>query len=172
MTRVSAISVTTLTALLLGVALNAENAVAQEKTLKEQLIGTWQLVSNDNIASSGEKRRLFGESPKGMTIYDANGWYVQLQINPERPRFKGKTRLEGTAEENKAVVQGTAGHFGKWSVNDADKTLTVQQVGNVFPNDDGQKSTRTISLTGDELTVKTSNPSAGGSSVIVWRRVK
>ncbi len=85
-------------------------------TLREQIIGTWRFVSNDNVSSTGKKRQLLGANPQGMTIYHANGWYVQLQINPDHPKFKGATRLDGTADENKAVVAGTAGHLGTWSV--------------------------------------------------------
>ncbi len=107
-----------------------------------------------------------------MTVYDANGWYVQLQINPDRPKFKGATRLDGTAEENKAVLRATAGHFGTWSVNEADHTLTVRQQSNIFPNGDGLVTTLSITLAGDELTVRNPNPSSGGAALLVWRRVK
>lgn len=155
-----------------GFALEAENALAQQKSLKEQLVGTWKLVSNDNVAPNGEKRKLFGSNPKGLVIYEANGWYAQIQINPDRPKFKGKTRLDGTAEENKALVHGTAGHFGTWSVDEASKTLTVRQEVNIFPNDDGLVAKRTITLTGNQLKVTNPNPSSGGTAEIVWERVK
>lgn len=147
-------------------------AVAQQKTLREQLIGTWMLVSNYNVSPNGEKRQLFGLNPKGITIYDSSGWYVQMQINPDRPKFKGATRLDGTEEENRSLVQGTAGHFGTWAADEAAKTLTVHMEANIFPNDDGSVFTRKISIVGDDMTVSNPNPSAGGSSVIVWRRVK
>jgi hypothetical protein len=159
-------------ALFLGFVLNVGDALAQQKTLKEQLVGTWRLISNYNVAPNGEKRQLFGTNPKGLSIFDANGWYAQIQINPDRPKFKGRTRLDGTAEENKAVVQATAVHFGTWSVNEADKTLTVHQEVNIFPNDDGLDSKRAITLTGDELKVTNPNPSSGGMAETVWRRVK
>src|SRR3974377_172591 len=162
----------TATLLLPGFILSAGNALAQQKTLKEQLVGTWILVSNDNIAPNGEKRRLFGNNPKGVSIFDASGWYAQIQVNPDRPKFKGKTRLDGTAEENKAVVRATAAHFGTWSVSEADKTLTGRQELNIFPNADGLVSKRAISLAGDELKVTSPNPSSGGTAMTVWRRAK
>jgi len=162
----------TATLLLPGFILSAGNALAQQKTLKEQLVGTWILVSNDNIAPNGEKRRLFGNNPKGVSIFDASGWYAQIQVNPDRPKFKGKTRLDGTAAENKAVVRATAVNFGTWSVNEADKTLSVHQEANIFPNDDGLDVKRTIALAGDELKVTNPNPSSGGTATSVWRRVK
>ena len=38
-----------------GLALAAESATAQTKTLKEQLLGTWTLVSFDSLDASGAK---------------------------------------------------------------------------------------------------------------------
>ena len=161
-----------MSALLLGFILPSGNALAQEKPLKEQLVGTWVLVSNDNVAPNGKLRQLFGTHPKGIAIFTANGWYAQIQVNPDRSKFKGKTRLDGTAAENKAVVRATAVNFGTWSVNEADKTLSVHQEANIFPNDDGLDVKRTIALTGDELKVTNPNPSSGGTATSVWRRVK
>ena len=161
-----------MSALLLGFILPSGNALAQEKPLKEQLVGTWILVSNANVAANGKLRQLFGSHPKGIAIFTANGWYAQLEIDPDRPKFKGKTRLDGTAAENKAVVRATAVHFGTWSVNEADKTLTVHQEANIFPNDDGLDSKRTITLAGDELKATNPNPSSGGTATVVWRRAK
>jgi hypothetical protein len=94
------------------------------------------------------------------------------QFNPDRPKFKGKTRLDGRAAENKAAVRATAVHFGTWSVNEADKTLTVHQEANIFPNDDGLDVKRTIALVGDELKMTNPNPSSGGTATVVWRRAK
>jgi hypothetical protein len=43
-----------------GVALLPGSLLAQQKSLKEQLVGTWTIVSNDNVAPDGTKRQLFG----------------------------------------------------------------------------------------------------------------
>jgi hypothetical protein len=80
-------------ALLLGFALPAGNALAQEKSLKEQLVGSWTLVSSNNIAPDGTKRQVYGPNPKGILILDGSGYFVQIM-------FKGSTRLDGTPEEN------------------------------------------------------------------------
>jgi hypothetical protein len=50
----------------LGLALLPGSALAQQKSLKEQLAGTWTIVSNDNVAPDGTKRQLFGPNPKGI----------------------------------------------------------------------------------------------------------
>jgi len=114
-----------------------------------------------------------GGNPKRISVRDLGfRWGSCGKFNPDRPKFKGKTRLDGTAAENKAVVRATAVNFGTWSVNEADKTLTVHQEANIFPNDDGLDVKRTIALAGDELKVTNPNPSSGGTAMSVWRRVK
>jgi hypothetical protein len=148
------------------------DALAQQKTLKEQLVGTWTFVSNDNIAPDGTRRQLFGPNPKGILILDANGRYAQIQVNPNRPKFKGRTRLDGTPDENKAVVQATSAHFGTWSVNEADKTITMHTEFHMFPNDDGRDSKRPIILEGGELKYITTAGSGGGTSEMVFKRAK
>ena len=92
--------------------------------------------------------------------------------NPNRPKFKGKTRLDGTAEENKAIVAGTTASFGTWSVDEASKALIVRYAGNLFPNDEGNESRRPIAITGDELKYANPNPGSGGRSESVYRRAK
>ena len=72
-------------------------------------------------------------------ILAAEGRYAQLQVNPDGPKIKGKTRLDGTPEENKAAMAGTVAHFGTWSVNEAEKTLIMRSEGNLFPNDEGSE---------------------------------
>src|SRR5258705_11376422 len=100
------------TATALGLVLLSGSALAQQKPLKDQLAGTWTIVSNDNVAPDGTKRQLFGPNPKGVLILAANGQFAQIMVRADRPNFKANNRLEGTAEENKAAVQGTTATFG------------------------------------------------------------
>ena len=171
MSKHSIVAMTTLIVFAVGIVL-AGDAPAQQKTLREQLVGTWMLVANDNVAPDGTKRQLFGPNPKGIVIYEANGRYAQIMVDPNRPKFKGKTRLDGTPEENKAVMQATSAHYGTWSVNEAEKTLTHHTEFHIFPNDDGRDSKRSFTLTGDELKQFVPGASSGGSSETVWRRAK
>ena len=57
----------------LGLALLPVAAVAQQKTLKEQITGTWTVVSNDSTASDGKKSQPFGPNPKGIQVFDPVG---------------------------------------------------------------------------------------------------
>ena len=105
MNRGSIVSIFATTAL--GLALLPGSAGGQQKSLKEQLVGVWTLVSNENTLLDGTKRQLFGPDPRGILIIDASGRYAQIQVRPDRPKFKVNNRLEGTAEENRAVVHAT-----------------------------------------------------------------
>jgi lipocalin-like protein len=158
--------------LCLGFALNASDALAQQEMLKQQLIGTWVLVSNDDVAADGTRKQLFGPSPKGILIFEANGRFAQIQLNPNRPKFKASTRLDGTPEENKAVVQGTSALFGTWSADEADKALILHTEFSMFPNFDGTDSKRSVKLTGDRLQYTNPTASGGGTAEAVYQRVR
>ena len=155
---------------MLGLTLLAGNAVAQQKTVKEQLLGTWVMVSNVTTRSDGTKVDTFGPNMKAMAMFDSNGRVVSVTTRSDVPKFASNNREMGTAEENKAVVQGSIAYFGSYSVNEADKSLTYQIDGATFPNWAGTKQSRKIAISGDEQTQTIPAGSAGGSVEIKWKR--
>jgi hypothetical protein len=155
-----------------GLALLSGSALAQQKSLKEQLVGTWTLVSSDNVGSDGTKRQLFGAKPKGILILDASGHYAQIYFHSDLPKFKVNNRLEGTPEENKAVVHGTSAQFGTWSVDEAGKTLTRRIEGSLLPNQVAAETKNPVTLAGDELKMTATAPGSGGTSENVFKRAK
>ena len=158
-------------ATLLGFILLPGSALSEQKPLRGQLVGQWSLVSFVNTAADGTRRYLYGSNPKGLFIFAANGRYAQVQVRPDRPRFKANNRLQGTADENKAVLAGTYATFGTWSVNEAERKLIRRIEGSAsFPNEEGHETAWSITLTGDELQALVPAPAAGGRTEIVWRR--
>jgi Lipocalin-like domain len=166
------LAVTTVSILLLGLALLGSDAAAQQKSLKDQLTGAWVIVSTDQMSPDGTKHQLFGPSPKGVLVLDASGQYVQIIVRPGRPKFKANNRQQGTAEENQAAVQGTTATFGTWSVDEGSKTLVVRIEGGMYPNQDGTESKRPVSVSGDELKITNPATASGMKSDNVWRRAK
>jgi hypothetical protein len=150
-------------------ALPTGGAVGQ--TAKD-LVGTWTWVSVDLTRPDGTKYQPFGPTPKGYVIFDSNGRFAYLLSRPGRPKFAANNRDEGTAEENKASVQGVIAYSGTYSVND--KTLIWNIEASNYPNAEGQEQKRTITLTADEL--RWTNPAptvaGGGTAQTVLRRVK
>jgi hypothetical protein len=86
------------------------------KTLKDQLTGSWRLVSINNLRVDGTKYEVFGPNAKGIVIFDRNGTYSFQIMRAARPSFVAESRLEGTTEENKAAVQGMISHFGSYDL--------------------------------------------------------
>src|SRR6266498_2529067 len=88
-----------ITALLAGVALLPGDALAQQKSLKEQLVGTWTLVSWDTVHADGSKAPppFEGANLKGMLMFDGGGRF-SFQAMTESPKFKVSDRMKATAE--------------------------------------------------------------------------
>ena len=170
MNRRTSLALGTTALLSLGMAFSGA-AFAQQKSLKEQLVGSWIVVSVDNTAPDGKKSQTFGPNPKGMLIFGTNGHYSQTIVDPGVPKFKINNRLKGTPEENAAAVHGTTTSFGTWTVDEASKTITVRNVGGMFPNQAGTDSPRTVtSITADELKLSTPVTATGLRSDNVWKR--
>jgi hypothetical protein len=131
------------------VALLPAAAAAQQKTLKEQLVGTWTFVSSTTKLPDGSPS--FGSDPKGLIIFTEDGRYSNQIHRSDLPKFASKNRLQGTPDENKAVVQGSVSSFGTYSVNEADNTLTFQYEASSFPNQAGAQSTWPGTIAGAEV---------------------
>ena len=146
-------------------------AGAQQKPLKEQIVGTWTLVSSDTI-NYGSRYPTFGANPKGIAVFDAGGRYVFNFVSSNLPKFAGNSRTGGTADENKAIVEGTLSHFGTYTVNEADRSFTLRIEGSSYPNWAGTEQKRSFMVTGDDLTWTTPEASGGGSAELAWKRAR
>ena len=96
----------------------------------------------------------------------------QTQMRADRPKFAINNRLQGTAEENKAIVQGTVAFYGTWTAGEDSKVLTMRLDASLFPNQVGEESRRPITIIADEMTMNVPAPGAGGTTVSVYRRAK
>ena len=134
---------------------------------KEQLIGNWILASN--TAANG---RPFGPND-GYATFSADGRFAITLVRSDLPKFASNNRDTGSADENKAVVQGTNAYFGTYSLNEADGTLTLHIERASFPNWAGTDQKRQIaSLTATDLKYTTPAASTGGSAELGWKRAK
>jgi len=157
--------------MLIGV--TESSAQQKAKTMKEQLVGTWTLVSADTVGKDGSKSPNFGPNPKGMLIFEANGRYSAMLMSSGRPKFASNNRAKGTPEENKAAVQGSIAFFGTYSVDEATKTLMSRVEGSTFPNSEGGVQKRTITrLTANEFKYINPATTTGETAEAVWKRVK
>jgi len=168
MNRSSVFSTSVLVAL--GVVLLSSNVVGQQKSIKEQLVGTWTFVSSTTKLPDGSPA--WGTKPKGLLIFTENGYFSSQIVRSDLPKFATNNRAQGTPEENKAVVLGTSATFGTYTVDEAKKTYTLKFEGSSFPNRAETEQTRAFTIAADELKVTNPSTSVGGSSELVYKRAK
>jgi Lipocalin-like domain len=108
--------------MLIGLGLSTPASNAQ--TAKD-IVGPWTLVSVEAAGMDGSKSQPYGANPVGIIIFDASGNYSNLTSRAGLPKFASNNRTQGTPEESKAIVQGSIAHFGKYSVNEADKASST-----------------------------------------------
>ena len=135
------------------------SVLAQQGTLRQQLVGTWTLASCDVKAPWCPG--------SGSWAFGGNGRYT-LVIQGPRPKVSGTGPINRTAvsaEEYKAIGQGNVSQFGTWSVNEADKTLTQHSENTFTRVNEGNDAKFSINLSGDELKAV----GQGGGSV-TWKR--
>jgi hypothetical protein len=157
----------------LGFALLTGTALAQKKPLKELLVGTWLVATADNFRPDGTKFQAMGPNPKGILMFDANGWFSFQLAQPGRPKFASDNRSQGTPEENRATVQGSLSYYGKYSVDETDRVLHLYIESSSYPNFDGIDNKRIItSLSEDELKWYSPVGSIGTTAEVVWKRPK
>jgi Lipocalin-like domain len=156
----------------LRLALLSTSSMAQQKSLKEQLVGIWTALSAETTGPNGAKQQFYGAPAKGILILDASGTYAQVLARPGRPKLKSINRfsLEATPEELKVAVIGTVATFGTWSVNEADKTLSRRPEASLLPNEEGVEQKFSVTLAGDELKTSSVNSLTGLKTELAYRR--
>jgi hypothetical protein len=159
-----------LSTLLLAVGLLAVDTAAQQKALKEQLVGTWSFVSSTGKLADGSPA--WGSNPTGLLIFAENGRYSSIIARSDLPKFASKNRMQGTPDENKAAVQGSIGTFGTYTVDEAKKSFTVKFEGSTYANQTGTEQTRPFTITGDELRIINPASTYGGQTELVYKRAK
>ena len=174
MKRPSALAVIIVSMLILGAVLPADDAVAQQQSPGEQLVGAWTFVSADSVSSDGRKVEVFGPNPKGTLIFTSDGHFALVQMRADLPKIGLSSRDRGTPEENKAIVQGSIAYFGTYSLNETEKVITLQMEGSAFANlmRAGEQKRIVTSLTADELKFTNPRIPSGATLEVVWRRAK
>jgi hypothetical protein len=167
MNRLSLCSLSAIT--LLGLSLLPDAALSQGMSLKERLVGTWVYVSSTAKLPDGSQ--LWGSNPKGLFILTDNGHFSWQVFRSDRPKFAN--RLDATADEYKATMQGSLAYFGTYSVNEAEETVVFYIEGSTFPHSEGEQLKRIITkLTTDELIYSNPATTTGGRVEAVWNRLK
>jgi Lipocalin-like domain len=124
-------------------------ALGQAKSLKDQLVGHWQLAS-----VTMDTRTPYGTTPTGSMFLDGGGHFSVIVISSGNAR--------------------NVSYFGTYTVDDANKTMTLHiegSSGGIGLNLAGHDQTRLVTISGDELTVQSQGPSGTpGNMKLIWKQ--
>ena len=118
---------------MLGLAVLPGSAICQQKSLKDQLVGTWEIVSWERTNPDGTKAQAFGANPKGINVFGADGRFVVFFTRADLPKLASNDRLKSTPQEAKAIVDGSIAYHGTYSVDEATKTIVLNIENTTFP---------------------------------------
>jgi len=153
----------------LAITVLSSNVLAQQRTLKEQLVGAWSFVSSNAKRSDGSL--LWGENPKGLFIFTEVGYFSWQLFRSDRPHLASNNRFKATPEELGANNQGTLAYFGTYSVDEANKIVTFHTQASTFPNSEGEAIKRIVTkVTADELIYTNPANTSGERVEAVWRK--
>jgi hypothetical protein len=119
----------TIAAALLALALSAGAAAAQAAA---------HFVVAEVTAPDGKKSFPFGETPKGILIFTADGRFAQIHFAGDVPKIASNNRLTGSPEEYAEIMRRSLSVFGTYTVDEAGKTITYNIVSASFPNWQGE----------------------------------
>ncbi|OMQ12606.1 lipocalin-like domain-containing protein [[Flexibacter] sp. ATCC 35103] len=162
------------TAIILILLMTFTSAIAQKSAIQTEILGSWTLVSVENINSDGKINLPYGLNPKGILFFDEKGNYAIEIYKNERAKIISDDKNKCTPEENASIVQGSNSHFGKYEV-DADNNAIIFKITTAsFPNWEGTIQKRAYSFVNNELKYVVTNTTQGEKSItaeVVWKKL-
>lgn len=146
-----------------------------EKSLRDQLIGAWSLVSYEERPVDGSPSFYpMGTSPKGIIMYTPDGFMSAQLSKPDREPFASGDWFEASDAEFKNEATSYIAYTGPFQVDETKQHLSHSMFISLFPNWVGQTQPRVVRIDGDRLFLSTASPiSSGGKTVnsyLEWRR--
>lgn len=148
---------------------------AYGQTLKEQLVGSWKLVSWDRVVDGVPGPGLFGPAPMGHHIFTADGHFCTAAMPPDRPKFPAAEFRAGSLQEKASAFDTFISYCGRYEANEQERSLLLRPDISWFPNWTGTSLKRFVEVAGDRVTFKFRPPGTEGKvieSVFVWERIK
>jgi len=135
------------------------------------IVGTWALAGAEKLLPDGTRIADYGPNPHGLVIFTANGYYSVQIYRAERLKFSSADKLKGTPEEYRDASLSTSVHFGRYSLDAANHTITFRIDRSSFPNQDDTTQVRPYEMKGEQLSWKVAPRPDGSVPITILRRV-
>jgi len=155
---------------------------SRDASIREQLIGSWRLVSRQSrrINSELEADPGLSVTPLGVLIYDQSGHVAaQLSRRDRTVEMIGEecpaaVVTKGTPDTAQTIL-GYDAYFGTYTINERDGIVTHHLEAALWPGDIGKDINRSFTVSGDRLTISFNTTTRDGVKVtrtLVWERMK
>jgi len=147
-------------------------SLAQERSLKDQLVGTWIYVSSTGKRDDGST--VPRPSLQGAVTYTSDGRFHFITARTDAPKLASSDPSRPTPEEAMAIASGSIAYTGTYTVDENTKTIHANVETSTFPNLVGAANQRRIitSITADEMKFTNPRTPAGVTLDFVWKRAK
>ena len=142
--------------------------------LRDQLVGTWRLVSSTQRLIDGTTRPdpQTGPHGQGYLIYTDTGRVSAVVANPDRPRWQ--SMQTPTSDDLRTAFAGLVAYCGTFEVNEAGKFVVHHVEVDRMPNASGVDRKRFLAFSGNQLILRAAPPLPQGVTemTIVWEKVE
>jgi hypothetical protein len=129
----------------LGLALAASQASAQEKSFKEAIIGPWIITSVFDEYQNGDKKDNWGGPVKGQLTFGRTGRFTTIIIGPSVASMK----TDDPRKPDALVVA----YYGSYTVDEAGKKINGKIEAASYSPRVNVDTTWTVQGSGDKLTL-------------------
>lgn len=140
------------------------------KSLLDQVIGTWSLVSYQTTDKEGNVVYPLGEDAKGFIMYNPDGFMsAQLMATKGRPAYKSGDLHTGTPEEMAAAAHGYIAYSGRFEIDEENQQLTHHMDVSMNPTWEGQAQPRIANIEGETIVIFNG---LKPEDKLIWKHVK
>jgi hypothetical protein len=139
--------------------------------IKNQLAGTWQLISYKVQDTTGQVSYPYGQDAIGYLIYTHDGFMSATLMSSSRPRFAAADPTGGSLEERAVATQTYLAYCGKYETQGNQIIHHIEA--SLFPNWVGIDQKRFFEFEDNKLTLKTPPLLVGGKEQVAsltWER--
>ncbi len=135
---------------------------------REDLIGTWELVTYYIELDNGLRQYPLGKEVSGFLLYTPDGYMSAQLMASDRPRYDSNHPHRPDDREAALAARGYHAYSGRFVFDPAEQDIMHYMDVSLFPNRIGKSQVRRIKIKDDLLYV--SNPLLGNT--IVWKRAE
>jgi hypothetical protein len=147
-------------------------AFSQSNSHANPLVGTWTLTAADKILPDGKQVPDYGTDPHGIAIFTADGRYTVEIFRADRVKFASGDSANGTLDEYKSALLTMSCHFGRYTIDLANGTITFVIDSSSFPNLAGTTQVRNFTLHGDQISWRVPPRPDGSIPISIFKRAQ